>query len=173
MTPEERERFKEAEKEHLRQLKKLKEQARLAQRRASVNKALSDMAGALKQDDDPLDDHTEMMDRLALETAQQEARLEIALENAALEEAAQHEARSQEELDEEMVKERAKMLLEQMKLQMGMAPPPAQDAMPEKTISKHAVAPTPPAEPETPASDAAEKPSPPVDRPEKTIGRMK
>ena len=72
MTPEERERFKEAEKEHLRQLKKLKEQARLAQRRASVNKALSDMAGALKQDDDPLDDHTEMMDRLAIH-AEQEA----------------------------------------------------------------------------------------------------
>ena len=173
MTPEERERFKEAEKEHLRKLKKLKEQAHLARRRASVNKALSDMAGALGQDDDPLDAHNEMMDKLALETAQGEARLEIALENAALEEAAQSKTPSPEELEEEMVKERAKMLLEQMKLQMGMAAPPAQEEAPSKTISKHAVPKPPPAEPETPASDASEQPSPPVERPEKTIGRIK
>ena len=171
MTPEERERFKEAEKEHLRKLKTLKAQAQQLQRRKSVNQALENMVGGAEES---FDVHQEMVDKLALETARQEARLEIAMENAALEETDRSEppTRSPEELEEEMVKERAERLLEQMKLQMGMAAPPAQAEMPSKTLSKHAAPKRPPATPETPVSDAAEKPSPPVDRPEKTIGRM-
>lgn len=167
MTPEERERFKEAEKEHLRALKKLKEAAHQTRRRASVNQALANMAGALGQDDDPLDVHNEMRDKLELDTARQEARLEIALENAALKEAATEQAEapkpSPAHLEEETMKARAKTLVAQMKLQMGMATPDAEDqaAPPSKTIGKKQ-----PTEAET-------KPSPPSDRPEKTIGRMK
>ncbi len=167
MTPEERERFKEAEKEHLRALKKLKEAARQTRRRASVNQALANMAGALGQEDS-LDVHDEMLDKLALDTARKEARMEIALENAALKEAVAREAepstRSLEKLEEETMKARAKTLIEQMKLQMGMATPYAEEqtpATPSKTIGKKAL------------PEAKTKPSPPSDRPEKTIGRMK
>ena len=171
MTPEERERFKEAEKEHLRALKKLKQAAHQTRRRASINKALSDMAGALGQEDDPTDAHNEMLDKLELDTARQEARLEIALENAALKDAAaaaEASERASAKLEEETQKAKAKLLVEQMKLQMGIATPDVQEeneaekpAAPSKTIGK-----TAPPEPET-------KPSPPSDRPEKTIGRMK
>ena len=168
MTPEERERVKEAEKEHLRALKKLRQTAQQAQRRSSVNKALSDMAGALGQPDDPLDVHNEMLDKLDVETARQEARMEIALENAALREAAAREAEpstsSPEEIEEETMKARARSLVEQMKLQMGIAMPQAEEetpAPPSKTIGKKAL------------PEAETKPSPPSDRPEKTIGRMK
>ncbi len=170
MTPEEYKQFKEAEKEHLRALKKLKEQARQAQRLKSVNQALANMVGGAEAS---FDVHEEMVDKLAMETARHEARLEIAMENTALEENArsQRPTRSQEELEEELLKERAKTLLEQMKLQMGMATAP--EETPSKTLSKHAVPKRPSAETETPASEATEKLSPPVDRPEKTIGRMK
>ena len=115
MTPEEYQRFKEAEKEHLRALKKLKEQARRARRRKSVNQALENMVGGVQ---DSFDVHEEMVDKLAIETARHEARLEIAMENAALEETprSQTPTRSPEELEEELLKERAKTLLEQMKL---------------------------------------------------------
>ena len=168
MTPEEYKRFKEAEKEHLRALKKLKEQARQAQRLKSVNQALANMVGGAQ---DSFDVHEEMVDKLAIETAQQEARLEIAMENTALEETARSQTptHSPEKLEEELLKERAKTFLEQMKLQMGMATPP--EETPSKTLSKHAVPKRPSAK--TPASEATEKPLPPVDRPEKTIGRMK
>ena len=168
MTPEERERFKEAEKEHLRALKKLKEAAHQTRRRASVNQALANMTGALGQEDDPLDVHNEMLDKLELDTARQEARIEIALENAALKEVVAQQAEpprpSPAQLEEETAKARAKTLVEQMKLQMGMVTPDAEEqtlASPSKTIGKKA-----PPEAET-------KPSPPSDRPEKTIGRMK
>ena len=168
MTPEERERFKEAEKEHLRKLKKLKQAAHQTRRRASINKALSDMAGALGQEDDPTDAHNEMLDKLELDTARQEARLEIALENAAHKEATEASERAAATLEAETEAAKAKLLVEQMKLQMGMATPDIPEeneaekpAAPSKTIGK-----TAPPEPEA-------KPSPPSDRPEKTIGRMK
>ncbi len=168
MTPEERERFKEAEKEHLRQLKKLKQAAHQTRRRASINKALSDMAGALGQEDDPTDAHNEMLDKLELDTARQEARLEIALESAAQKEAAEASERAMAQLEEETQKTRAKTFVEQMKRQMGIAAPDAGEAdeaekpaLPSKTIGKKA----------SPEPEA--KPSPPSDRPEKTIGRMK
>ena len=161
MTPEEYKQFKEAEKEHLRALKKLKEQARRAQRRKSVNQALENMVGGAQAS---FNVHEEMMDKLAIETAQQEARLEIAMENTTLEETARSQTPSPEQLEEEMLKERAKMLLEQMKLQMGMATTTAPDETPSKTLSKHAVPKRPSVETETPASEATENPLPPVDR---------
>jgi len=166
MTPEEYQRIKEAEKEHLRALKKLKETARLLERRKSVNSALGDMVGGAQHTQDV---HDEMLNKLALETAQQEARLEIALENARLDETSPAEAstRAPEALEEEMLKERANLLLKQMKLQMGIPPE-------EKTGTADQ---TPPASSQPSAksssSPAPAKPSPPSDRPEKTIGRMR
>ena len=172
MTPEEYKRFKEAEKEHLRALKKLKETVHQLKRRKSVNQALDNMVSGAKE---TFDVHEEMVDKLAIETARHEARLEIAMENTALEETLPGETpmRSPEELEEELLKERAMMLLQQMKLQMGMATTMPQEETPSKTLSRHAVQKRPPAATETPTSETGKKPSPPVDRPEKTIGRMK
>ena len=165
MTPEEYERFKEAEKEHLRKLKKLKEAAHQNRRRASINRTLGEMASAIPDSDDPLDAHNEMLDKLQMDTARQEARLEMALESAALKEIAAEEPKpSTEELEEAAMKQRAKNLVEQMKLQMGMTTPDTSTEAPaptSKTASSQA----------TPETEA--KPSTPSDRPEKTIGRMK
>ena len=57
MTPEEYKQFKEAEKEHLRALKKLKEQARQAQRLKSVNQALTNMVGGARATFDRSEEH--------------------------------------------------------------------------------------------------------------------
>ncbi|MFQ5570471.1 MAG: hypothetical protein ACE5G0_12390 [Rhodothermales bacterium] len=168
MTPEEYQRIKEAEKEHLRALKKLKQTAHLLQRRKSVNQALENMVSG---SEDAFDTHQEMLDKLTIETARQEARLEIALENAALEDEskpADQQAslpvapiRSPEELDEELLKERAKTLIRQMKIQMGN---PASSVAETPPPSDRRTDPASPEKPDTP---------PPADRPEKTIGRMK
>ena len=99
MTPEEYKRIKEDEKEHLRALKKLKQTARLLERRKSVNQALGNMVGGSK---DALGTHEEMLDKLTLETAQQEARLEIALENTTLKDATGTPVRSLEQLEEDV-----------------------------------------------------------------------
>jgi hypothetical protein len=180
MTPEEYQRVKEAEKEHLRKLKELKSAVRLLRRRNAVNQALGDMASGPQS---ARDVHEEMVEKLAIETAQKEARMEIALENAQLEaaeEATGTPTRSIEELEEEMLKERAKSLLKQIKLEMGTlteapasassaATPKERIATPEipkadKTLGR----PAPPAQP-----DRAKESSPDAELPEKSIGRMK
>ena len=108
MTPEEREQFKDAEKAHLRTLKKLKEAAQHSRRRNSALTAVTDMIEAL---DDALDTHQEMVGKLELETARNEARIDMALEKAAREEAADGEPTEEEN---------ARALVEHLKLQMGM-----------------------------------------------------
>lgn len=181
MTPEEYQRIKEAEKEHLRKLRELKSAVRLLRRRTSVNKALGDMATGPQT---ARDVHEEMVEKLAIETAQQEARMEIALENAQLEAAedtaAPTPARSAEELEEEMLKERAKSLLKQIKMEMGTPPDepvaPSSAATPKERIATPEVPkadktlgrPVPAARPEPDKDGPAE-----ADTPEKTIGRMK
>ena len=80
MTPEEYQRIKEAEKEHLRKLQLLKKKLREVERQKSVSKALENMTKA--PGDDILQTHDEMIDRLAMDTVQQEARLEMALTEA-------------------------------------------------------------------------------------------
>lgn len=79
MTPEEYERIKEAEKEHLRALRQLKRRARTATRARSASRAVSDMVSSLES---LLDEHREMTDRLTRDAALQEARLEVGLESA-------------------------------------------------------------------------------------------
>ena len=53
MTPEEYEKFKEAEKEHLRKLKALKQKTRQLRRQQSVNQALDNMVGGATQQTGP------------------------------------------------------------------------------------------------------------------------
>lgn len=79
MTPEEYQRLKETEKEHLRKIRQLKGMARQAERTRKVTGAVSDMVSSAER---LLDEHREMTDRLSHDAALQEARLEIALEAA-------------------------------------------------------------------------------------------
>ena len=79
MSPEEKERFKEKEKAHLRELIRLKRIARQARRTGAVGKALGEITGATER---ALTTQDEMASRLMQEAALSEARLEIALENA-------------------------------------------------------------------------------------------
>ena len=180
MTPEEFEKLKEEEKKHLRELRALKNTVRSLKKRQAVNRALGEMTGG---PDAQRDVHREMLDKLDRETAMQEARLDIAMENAA----AEADAPDLEASEEELIEARARALLQQMKQQMGGAPEaddtPAE--APEKTLGRRpdaAAAPAPPPPektlgrpiPEAPTTDDA----PPADPPppetsEKTIGRMK
>lgn len=79
MSPEEKERFKEKEKAHLRELIRLKRMARQARRTGAVGKALGEITGATER---VLTTQDEMASRLMQEAALSEARMEIALENA-------------------------------------------------------------------------------------------
>lgn len=158
MSPEEYKRLKEAEKAHLRKLKELKKTAHLLGRRKAVNDALESLATGSKE---ALDVHDEMVDKLTMETIQQEARLEIALENQAMRDAEatpDASARTLEASEEVLRKERAKSLVEQMKLQMGTAPETTTPPAPQPKSS------------ETQDEDAS---SAPPEVPEKTIGRMR
>ena len=159
MSPEEYERIKQAEKEHLRALKKLKQAARGLSRQQKIRRSLENLTHA---SDDVLDTHTRLVEELAMETAKQEARLEIALESAAAkDDAAQAEAAHQA-ADEELQKLRAQELVRQMKLEAG---------------GGDAQAPNRPARTDLPAGSPTDpKPPPksdPDSLPEKTLGRMR
>ena len=121
MTREEFERIKEAEKEHLRALKKLKQTVRGLERQKSVNNALTDLASSTGN---ILDEHTALVEKLAEETAMQEARFEVALESIGSDEAVAQQQALQDEADlakieEERQQGRARVLVNQVKLQMG------------------------------------------------------
>ncbi len=78
MDAESYQRLKEAEKEHLRALRRLKEAVRLLKRRSALDQALERLT---TQTQAALEAHAEALERLKLETAYQEARLELALEH--------------------------------------------------------------------------------------------
>ena len=61
MTPEEYERFKEAEKNHLRKLKEIKKVHAQMQRKSQVTRAVTDMASGIE---DLFSEHEEMVYRL-------------------------------------------------------------------------------------------------------------
>ena len=156
MTPEEYQRIKEAEREHLRKLKALKQTVRRLERQKKLNQALENITGGRER---VLDTHEEMMEKLAMEAALSEARLEMALEA----EQAVTEAEARAALEEDLQKARARELIRQIKLEGGLpqgAPDPP--ARPTKT---------PPAPAK--ASSKPEAAPPPQGLPEKTIGRMK
>ncbi len=134
MTPEEYKRIKAAEKEHLRALKKLKSQLRQVKQQNSVAEAMKNIENA--PGDEITRTHEEMVDRLAMETIQGEARLEVALSDSGEiedettagsvgeENTAQSIEEQQQKIvqsDAELQKLRAQELVRQVKLQMGLA----------------------------------------------------
>jgi hypothetical protein len=164
MTPEEFQRIKEAEKEHLRALKKLKEQLRAAQRLQTVNRALREMQDAPGEDLERT--HEEMIERLAMDTVRQEVQLDMAISEASAkttEESAGPTAASEVELE----KLRAQSLIRQIKIEMGLeTPPQKQDPAPNVATARRDV------EAEGGAPPAHPTPTPRTG-PEKTIGRLR
>ena len=107
MDKSEFERIKAEEKEHLRQLRALKDQHRDAQRKASILGALRGM-GTPEQDAT----HDEFTGKLAQDAAMTEARFEIASEDA--------ERAAQAERDAEVTRQsEAEALIAQMKAELG------------------------------------------------------
>lgn len=159
MTPEEFERIKEAEKEHLRALKKLKKAVRGLERSKSIAQSVTKMSSSSQS---ALETHENMVDKLALETAHYEARLDVALESAK-----EHQERDAADealmkADAEMQKERARSLVEQLREEMAVPEPDAGEAVAES--------------PETHRSESDEQDDDAEDTgplPEKTIGRMR
>ncbi len=159
MTPEEYQRIKEAEKEHLRKLKALKRTVRRLERQKKLNQALENITGGRER---VLDTHEEMMEQLAMETALSEARLEMALEA----EQAVTEAEARAALEEDLQKARARELIRRIKLEVG-----SPEAAPDPPSRRAKTSPASPAE--APPEPEPDDPSPPQGLPEKTIGRMK
>ena len=176
MTPEEYKRIKEAEKEHLRALKKLKTQLRTAQRQNKVADAMKNIENA--PGDDLTRTHEEMVDRLAMDTIREEARLEMALsESGTVDEPPTEgtdDATVEEKIvqsDAELQKLRAQELVRQIKLQMGLADVKKKqnDASPVKHET-HAV--DGEVEDDGMSKGKSTEVTPEKELPEKTIGRI-
>ncbi|NNF04355.1 MAG: hypothetical protein HKN17_07810 [Rhodothermales bacterium] len=162
MTPEEFQRIKEAEKAHLRKLKKLKEAVRLLERQKKISGAVTDMTSSMEE---KLDEHRTAMEQVALDAARAEARLEIALE--AVDEDV--ERRSHEIDDEEALREqRAKELIRQMK--SGESGDPASRSGARSGPAESGRATNDPANASSESNDSTSDDAP---IPDKTIGRMK
>ena len=153
MSPEEFNRIKEAEKEHLRKLKALKQAAGRLQRQKSIAQALGSMTQEAQQ---KLEANEAMVEKLAWETAEQEARMEVALESAkeANPDALEAPKPSPAEAEEALRKARAEELVRQMK-QEAHAEEPATDV--REAADRR---------PENTSDDSSDV------LPEKTIGRM-
>ena len=151
MTPEEYDRIKKAEKEHLRKLKKLKDAHRQLERQKKMTDAVSEMTTSMRE---KLDVHADMMDKIGMDSALNEARLEMALESS---EKAELEALEWKD-EQELTKAKAKELVRNMKTgkYVGLEGPEG------GTAGKSSD------EPKSSEQDDQEK-----DLPEKTIGRMK
>ncbi len=154
MTPEEYQRLKEAEKEHLRKLKELKSAVRQLERQKKVTRAITDITDTPRT---LLDQNAELVEQLAMEAARSEAKLDIALETAAEREAAPSSSPQppigEAEAEEEMRRLRAQQLLRQLR---------------EETAPTSVPAPPAASPPAKSGSDEGRR-----DLPEKTIGRMK
>ncbi len=174
MTPEEFERIKRAEKEHLLALKKLKEQLRSAQRMQTINRALKEMQDAPGEDISRT--HDEMIERLALETVRQEVKLDMALSESTSEgEDAEAARQALAAADAETEKLRASSLINQIKIEMGLPPvspkqDPATNVAPSRAVGQAGESSD--ARPES-ASDDAPTAHPSKSGPEKTIGRFR
>lgn len=129
MHPEDYQRLKEAEKEHLRALRQLKQAVRMLRRRRAIDEARARLE---RQTEEALTAHDETLARLALETAYQEARLELAL--------AGRVPLSAEEVDPVQTRRRAQELLRQLReeTETSAAPDssPQSKERPEKTLGR-------------------------------------
>ena len=155
MTPEEYERFKEAEKAHLRKLRELKQTHQQLKRKARITGAVTDMAEGINS---LFNEHEEMVDKLQHDTIHSEARMEVALDNIEADDATLEALDAAElEADQALRKARAQELIRQMKATSGV--PDSGDDAEKKDDSA--------------ARDETKPESPSSDLPEKTIGRMK
>lgn len=158
MTPEEYERFKEAEKAHLRKLRELKKTHQQLQRKAKVTGAVTDMAESMNQ---LFNEHEEMVDKLQRDSIESEARMEVALDNVEADDRTLEALDAAElEADQALRKARAQELIRQMKAAEG-APASAVSSTPDTTPAAES------------GSDATTDPESSSELPEKTIGRMK
>lgn len=112
MTPEEYQQFKNAEKEHLKKLKELKKAVRVLERQKKIQSELEKMSRA---SEDALQTQVDAVERLAMETAHHEARLDVALDSAE----AADPSRSDEALEDELRSARAQALVERLKQSMA------------------------------------------------------
>jgi alanyl-tRNA synthetase len=149
VTPEEYQRLKEAEKAHLRSLRELKKAVRSASRQTRLADAIE---GATARPMQALDDHDALIQDLAIETARNEARLDVALESVS----GAQDAEIVAENEEVLRKARAAELVRQLRGQM------------EAGSSGSDSTTTPAAQEETTTTEG-----PGLPLPEKTIGRMK
>lgn len=154
MSPEEYQRIKEAEKERLRSVKKLKKALSTLRHQREMREAL----GRIASSRETLDSSEALLDELAAETARYEARLEIALD-AADTGSASPEADNAPETESR--EQRARALLRQLKQEVGDAQEQRGEADPTDDSAKSENA------------SPQQKPSSEEDLPDKTIGRMK
>lgn len=156
MTDEEFERLKAAEKEHLRAKKKLQATLKQLRQKKQVRSAVERLARSAQS---ALDRASELIDRLTAETARDEARLDVALDNETVDATddavAAYEA---ERRDEE-----ARALVRQMK---------HAQRIPSRSPDT-ARAPTDDSEAGATSSDDDLSTSSSDDLPDKTIGRMR
>lgn len=170
MTPEEFQRIKEAEKEHLRKIRALKKAARGFERTKKVHQALENMAHST---DEVMDTHAEMLGKLDLDAAQKEAMLEIALSSAEEKETKQ----AAETFEKDLQKERAADLVRRMKAQLAASsliantPSQQQKEIPGKS-GQLSPGKTRKEEEEAHPDSTVNPIQNPDDLPEKTIGRM-
>jgi hypothetical protein len=179
MTPEEFQKLKEAEKDHLRKIRELKKVHKQHAQQAKVTRAVTDMATGMNA---LYDEHREMVDRLQMDTLQSEARMEVALDSVDSAGITEAQDAAELELDSEAIrKAKAQELIRQMKLEAGggsVAKPasseePGRSGEAAKTASPSGSASSgAPSTGRTPLH-AAPKPTTSSDLPEKTIGRMK
>jgi hypothetical protein len=156
MSPEEYERLKEAEKEHLRKMRQLKRAVHELERQKKVSRAVHDMTEEPRR---LLDEQEDLVNQIAIEAAQSEARLDIALESAEAKAPAEPAGISVEEADEVLRRARARELVRRM--QEGEDVEPKAQAGTASSAQK----------PESKETGGEEDATPPL--PEKTIGRMK
>ena len=160
MTPEEYQKLKEAEKEHLRKIRELKKAQRSSSRKASVTNAVTGMASKMEE---LFTEHGEMVERLQMDSAMSEARMEVALDSVEANDKVS-EAQDAAELaaaEAELKRNRARDLINQMKqsdLTSSDSTASVSDA--EEGSTKG---------PEKTTEDSEKRTS----LPEKTIGRMK
>jgi hypothetical protein len=169
MTPEEFERLKEAEKQHLRQLRALKQQHRETVRKKGILDALK---GLVRPDLDEV--HDEMVDRLSMKSIESEARFEVAMEETGLSEQALQKAAEDEADREALRKAEADSLVRQFKQELTSSgdtaeprsrPTESGAAAGTKTIGR-----VPPAANDAESGAAGSNPAPEEPHGPKTIG---
>jgi hypothetical protein len=162
MTDEEFERLKAAEKEHLRAKKKLQATLKQLRQKKQVRSAVDRLARSAQS---ALDRASELIDRLASETARDEARLDVALDPEAADPSDASGDEAVAAYEAERSAEQARALVRQMK-QAQRIP-----STPRASDSEHAPANN--SRPDATSSEEERSTSSSEDLPEKTIGRMR